>query len=569
MANAQRVVDFNMEEAPSSSAVKRKALTKKTAAKKAPTKKKPPTAVNTLLPLTEGVPITFKVQLPRWRTPYASKHAYNLSFSLEEKTFHVGSWSDKNHWFMVMHPINTGNSNGTINIDQWNSGIRSSALTEDLADTLNYHVRDALQEVIPGLDLQQETMELNYAEWGKLQQAFFSRWNSEFGQDLTLDDENPQALSSQLGECISLSQVETFSFAIAANLYFLEEEPEVDEDYNDKALSTLCCLPELKRREFPTAKARRGLKLFPLAFSSQYGNFQAPMAPQFLLQKYGDPVHQRTSEQNAGRPIVVCSATQGYSIWKQDVRKTPKHFLPTKAFYTGGWAMPEKHLNYRQVVKMQALQSKTYPKSKLDRPILREMLKIQTLLSEGQGNWNHVTLRVFEPLFDFWNNEGPTFRRTVRLFPKAVFPRILLPIGKIMDGALQYPRSEAILHADKHLCTAQAEACSIIERLAAYSKNGTGIYTRSRAFRFLGIRESIKALKIPYISDNHIGIQVNIEVPEEAAESRRLEIEHLDFKEYQFDDGGLLKDDIDDRVSLHLVPELRCFVAKALARHGA
>ena len=370
-------------------------------------------------PLTsekESLFSTAELSFASWAKPYMSKHAFNLTHTLEGRTFYLAKSESRIEWYLVFVP----KVPDVLDFDQLNKviskGMAKSPLKRDRAEKLADYLislflnspdlagsgveRSWSLKNKAGLGSQQNRVKLTARQWHTFQKELFGSWQREmvsdnladtfwddhtpclhaydYGQDVKLLTEDPEMdfekhLARELGRLYNIDNAATFSCAVAANV--------TGEDNEEKAYAIL---GERQAIEAQYRHVIGGCSFYPLGLSPRAGNFQAQQAPSEIDNRLWKPHMQTCSNANSGKQVLFPGPFQGYSMIKQLIRHSPAVFLPRKRFWQAGLGL-RRNLASDKALKVQndiliRLQSGS-DSDRAERPIAREVDQVAAAIA--------------------------------------------------------------------------------------------------------------------------------------------------------------------------------------------
>ena len=369
-------------------------------------------------PLTsekESLFSTAELSFTFWAKPYMSKHAFNLTHTLEGRTFYLGKSESRIEWYLVFVP----KTPEVLNFDQLNkaisNGMANSPLKRERAEKLTEYIislflnspdlagsgveRSWSLRNKAGLGSHENRVKLTARQWHAFQYELFHSWPRDmvpddladtfwndhtpclhaydYGQDVKLLTEDPEIdfekhLASELGRLYNIDNAATFSCAVAANI--------TGEDDKGKAYAILGDREAIEKQY---RHVMRGYSFYPLGLSPRAGNFQAQQAPSAIDNCLWKPHIQTCSNANIGKQVLFPGPFQGYSMIKQLIRYNPTAFLPRKRFWQAGLGL-RRNLASDKALRVQndilvRLQSGS-DSDRAERPIAREVDQIATAI---------------------------------------------------------------------------------------------------------------------------------------------------------------------------------------------
>ena len=372
-----------------------------------------------MCPLTsekESLFSTAELSFTSWAKPYSSKHAFNLDYTLEGRTFHLGKSESRIEWYLVFVP----KAHEVLNFDQLNKAItngmvksalktkHAEKLTDYLINLFLHSTRLADSGVErswslrnkTGLGRHQDRVNLTARQWHAFQEELFFSWETgmasediadpfwkdhtpclhayDYGQDVELLTEDPEIdferhLVGELARLYNIENAATFSCAVAANISGKDDEKNAYAILGDREM-----IEEQYRH------AIRGYSFYPLGLSPRAGNFQAQQAPLEIDNLLWAPLLEKCLNENSGKQVVFPGAFQGYSIIKQLIRHSPKAFLPRKRFWQAGLGLRHKLASNKALKVQERILRRLESGSDIDRaqrPIAREVDQISAAIT--------------------------------------------------------------------------------------------------------------------------------------------------------------------------------------------
>jgi len=375
-----------------------------------------------MCPLTstnESLFSTAELSFSSWAQPYTSKHAFNLAYTLEGRTFHLGKSESRIQWYLVFVPktpevLNLDNAEKAITIGMAKSPLKrhhAEQLTDFLIELFLQSTRLAGTGVERSWSLKNKTnpssggntVKLTARQWHAFQEELFQLWERDmvskdladsfwhdhipclhaydYGQDVELLTGDPEIhfethLAHELGRLYNIDNAATFSCAVAANITGVDEH---EEPY--------AILGDREAIEYEYRHSRQGYSFYPLGLSPRAGNFQAHRAPSEIHEHLWKPELSKCLNENSERQVLFPGQFQGYSMIKQVIRHSPKVFLPRKRFWQAGLGLRRKLASGKALEAQERILKRLESSSDADRaqrPIAREVDQLKSAITTNK-----------------------------------------------------------------------------------------------------------------------------------------------------------------------------------------
>lgn len=470
--------------------------------------------------LGEGVELSWTLDDGKSQTIAADKWTAFQQLFMDKWLQYVGQHSNDPFWHQ---------NQPAFHAYDYGSNLEIACNADNILNTIPVETRLRQGSVSSGSDTNDEVDETNNTEEAEQQREVNSARPADNNDYQSFYNDSLKQMRKELESKYELENIDSISYALAANLYCLDGQGQSSGQEEKPAL---CLLADRNKvaREF---NGPRDFTFYPLAFHPAYGNFSSPHPPAFLNDHLLAILKDNMSFQNDGADVLNCGYFQGYSNIKRAIRSRPEDLLATKGIATAAMTVPDSECNSHSHYKVKRDKLLKQLKGGLSpddpdssKPFLREKKRIEAAINTEEFAFRmeqvisirvcrltaanrrfRYVIRPILQLIRFFIQETSTFSHLFRCFQPSVFPGVLASFGRLFWLAMDEMLNRFELGGSKAFGAALAEGVAALDRLGNYCFTGFPSVLMGTVLKPLGSIDAIQKGAWPFIDPRMLNLQ--------------------------------------------------------------